>query len=466
MPTRVQLIRAATSQADVFTGLEGEITVDTTKNTLRVHDGSTAGGHEVGKADASNIQSATNAQDGKATAAQITSLETAQSNISDLQNGNEGLLEKSLEAATGTVTLTDAEAKFTNISFTGSPGEADVLIRTPASFPLKAYNITNRTNQRIRFAYQNSGTITNIRTLRPKQIFPQTSAGIYGAVEAGVDIDYVSGGSLPGSPDNVGIAIRDVYADLNTRDLASMKQSQNLDDVSNKKTSRDNLSVALGQIGMVMAWPSNTPPAEWEVLDGSTIGSAASAASLSSNSYQTLFEFLWNNCPDAACPVSGGRGGSANADWTANKTLGLPDLRGKSILGGNNASLPNGVDGGLTTRAVGDNGGSETHTLTEGELPAHTHSDGTLATDTLGAHQHTFAVAQGGSGGGQIGIDSATFLSDRQLAPSLTNANYMGSAGDHSHDVTGATGSTGSGTAHNNMQPFWTMNHIIFSGVA
>ncbi len=32
-----------------FTGAEGEVTVDTTNNTLRVHDNSTAGGHELRK---------------------------------------------------------------------------------------------------------------------------------------------------------------------------------------------------------------------------------------------------------------------------------------------------------------------------------------------------------------------------------------------------------------------------------
>ena len=44
MPTTIQLRRGTTAQHDSFTGSVGEITVDTTLNTVRVHDGSNVGG--------------------------------------------------------------------------------------------------------------------------------------------------------------------------------------------------------------------------------------------------------------------------------------------------------------------------------------------------------------------------------------------------------------------------------------
>jgi hypothetical protein len=47
MPTVVQFRRGTTTQNNAFTGAEGELTVDTTLDTLRVHDGSTAGGFEL-----------------------------------------------------------------------------------------------------------------------------------------------------------------------------------------------------------------------------------------------------------------------------------------------------------------------------------------------------------------------------------------------------------------------------------
>ena len=47
MATQVQQRRGTTSEHSTFTGAVGEITVDTTKDTAVVHDGSTAGGHPL-----------------------------------------------------------------------------------------------------------------------------------------------------------------------------------------------------------------------------------------------------------------------------------------------------------------------------------------------------------------------------------------------------------------------------------
>jgi len=47
MAKQVQFRRGTTSQHSTFTGVVGEITVDTDKNTAVVHDGSTAGGHPL-----------------------------------------------------------------------------------------------------------------------------------------------------------------------------------------------------------------------------------------------------------------------------------------------------------------------------------------------------------------------------------------------------------------------------------
>ena len=49
MATAIQRRRGTTSQHSSFTGLAGEITIDTTKNTIVVHDGSTAGGIPLAK---------------------------------------------------------------------------------------------------------------------------------------------------------------------------------------------------------------------------------------------------------------------------------------------------------------------------------------------------------------------------------------------------------------------------------
>ncbi len=47
MPDQVQLRGGSAQDNDNFTGKEREVTVDTTSNTLRVHDGTTVGGHKL-----------------------------------------------------------------------------------------------------------------------------------------------------------------------------------------------------------------------------------------------------------------------------------------------------------------------------------------------------------------------------------------------------------------------------------
>ena len=68
MPTILQLRRGTSTEHASFTGAEGEVTVNTTKDTLVVHDGSTAGGFEIALADGSNVSVSTEqVQDAAAT---------------------------------------------------------------------------------------------------------------------------------------------------------------------------------------------------------------------------------------------------------------------------------------------------------------------------------------------------------------------------------------------------------------
>lgn len=47
MAKQLQLRRGTTAANDLFTGADGEVTVDTTNHSLRVHNGSTQGGYLV-----------------------------------------------------------------------------------------------------------------------------------------------------------------------------------------------------------------------------------------------------------------------------------------------------------------------------------------------------------------------------------------------------------------------------------
>lgn len=52
MATQVQMRRGTSLENDEFTGAEGEITIDTTNDTIRVHDGAKKGGYTVMKGNA------------------------------------------------------------------------------------------------------------------------------------------------------------------------------------------------------------------------------------------------------------------------------------------------------------------------------------------------------------------------------------------------------------------------------
>jgi len=108
-----------------------------------------------------------------------------------------------------------------------------------------------------------------------------------------------------------------------------------------------------------------------------TIGSATSGATERANAdTNALFSFLWNGDPNLV--VSTGRGASAAADFSANKTIALPDLRGRVLAGlddmGNTAAGRITAASGFTGTTLGNAAGAETRTLTAAQIPSITSS--------------------------------------------------------------------------------------------
>lgn len=167
----------------------------------------------------------------------------------------------------------------------------------------------------------------------------------------------------------------------------------------------------------------------WVLMNDGTIGSASSGATTRANADTvTLYTLLWSNTADADCAVSGGRGGSAAADFAANKTLALPKSLGRALA-------VYGTGSGLTARALAHVVGSET--LSTAELPAHAHA--------AGSYVYTVSDAGGAAAGllaGQVGNTGA-------------GAVNTGLA------VTGTSGSIGSSTADSKMQPSVFLNVMI-----
>jgi microcystin-dependent protein len=209
-------------------------------------------------------------------------------------------------------------------------------------------------------------------------------------------------------------------------------------------------------------------------MNGRTIGSPTSGATERANAdAQTLFEYLWN--ADANLAVSAGRGASSNADWLANKTIALPDFRGRVPAAlddmGNSAAgrLTSSFFGGTGT-TLGASGGAESRTLTTAQLPSHTHSF-SATTSTNGAHQHNSmngdTAASASISVGQTLITWSGFgtgiPAEARLAGSATGADrgLTSSNGDHTHTVSGTSGSAGTDTAHATVQPTMLVTYYI-----
>lgn len=167
---------------------------------------------------------------------------------------------------------------------------------------------------------------------------------------------------------------------------------------------------ALIPAGTVIQSAAINVPDGWLNCDGS---------SFSTSTYSDLFA--------AIAYTYGGSGASFN----------LPDLRGRACIGA-------GQGAGLTNRTLGGTGGSETHTLTVGQMPSHNHE----ITD-LG-HRHDWNNGLEGDDSGNGG----------------SNAEYTRIGGSVSDVIANATtgiqvNNTGGGEPHNNMQPFLALHFLI-----
>lgn len=193
-----------------------------------------------------------------------------------------------------------------------------------------------------------------------------------------------------------------------------------------------------------------TADSGWIMWSDGTIGSAASGASIRANADCSALYALYWSYSDAVCPVTGGRGASAAADFAANKPIAIPVGAGRVMgLAGSGA--------GLTVRNAGTTLGEETHALTAAENGPHSHSysdpgHGHGVSDPTHTHFAQNQTYQGGNfNGGSTPIN--------------TQANNINGAATGISIVSNGIGitisSSGSGTGHNNMQPTFFCNIMI-----
>ena len=123
---------------------------------------------------------------------------------------------------------------------------------------------------------------------------------------------------------------------------------------------------------------------------------------------------------------------------------GTPNLKDRFVVGAGNAY------------AVNATGGSATVSLSTANLPSHNHS--VSLTTGSDSHTHSFTGALHPSSSGPEQNQSGG-PEDR------SNFNYSRTTGSdsHSHSVSGNTGSTGSGSAHENRPPYYALCYIMKS---
>lgn len=109
--------------------------------------------------------------------------------------------------------------------------------------------------------------------------------------------------------------------------------------------------------------------------------------------------------------------------------FGLPNLQGR-------APMHPGRGPGLTFRRIGESGGTETVTLSEAQMPAHSHS----VSAGLEAQSST-------PDGNYLGQPESVMIYHTPVTPDATLA--------------GTQSATGGSQAHNNMQPYLVLNFII-----
>jgi microcystin-dependent protein len=159
--------------------------------------------------------------------------------------------------------------------------------------------------------------------------------------------------------------------------------------------------------GVVVPWPSSTPPANWLLCDGSLVNK---------DEYPSLFDVI---------------GYTYGSDEEDPDFFALPDISGRVVVGVD--------DTDVSFDTVGKIGGAKAHTLTTTELPSHTHTGvphthgtaGTLTTSNTGAHSHSGSTSNTGLHGHNSSIGNAG---------SHSHGGNTSNSGNHTHtDVRAST---------------------------
>lgn len=150
----------------------------------------------------------------------------------------------------------------------------------------------------------------------------------------------------------------------------------------------------------------------WILWSDGTIGDGSSSATIRANAdTSALFALYWTY-GNTLCPIAGGYGVSAAADYAAHKSIALP-------LGAGRVFGLAGSGSGLTLRTLGAAVGGETVILSTSNLPPYTPT-GSVATTITGTY------LQSGAGGGSVNTTGSAQGATNPVATSTFTGNAQG----------------------------------------
>lgn len=201
-------------------------------------------------------------------------------------------------------------------------------------------------------------------------------------------------------------------------------------------------------VGSIIPWAgaSTTPPDGYLFCDGNLKSTAT---------YPDLSAVLGTNYNGGSVPVGQFR---------------VPNLEEKVPIGFKQTSPTTPTSSPSTGQTnygkVGNIGGVASATLLTSNLPVHNHDKGSLSTISNGEHRHTI-IGEQASGVGDGNDDDIVLHNGGKSGwvqysmPGNTSREPIQPSGSHTHTISGNTGNSGSGTAHENRMPYIVLKYII-----